>query len=92
MDTTKIEIIPYELVNEIAYVKMSVENFTLNAHDCWVQVLQYRADDYFLKFDRVYVPPEVYGEWATDDAVIIDFVLDQLGFVRKPEVNIEFPA
>ena len=92
MDDSKVPIVPFPLNNSIAYVRVSVENFQLHATDCWLQVFEYDADDKFLNMSRVYVPPEIYSEWGTQDDYLVEFALDQLGFERKPEVNVNFPA
>ena len=87
----KIPIVPYPIDTSISSVSVSVENFTLNALDCWLQVFEYDANDKFLNMNRVYVPSEIYAEWGTNDDSIVDHCLEQLGFIRKPELKVHFP-
>lgn len=86
-----IPIKPYPIDQSIAYVRIMIENFQLNAIDCWCTVYEYSIDDKFINMSRVYVPPEIYVHWSTEDNYIVEYCLKQLGFERKPEVNIEFP-
>lgn len=92
MNGDQVEIVPYPLDNSIVYVSVSVENFQLNAVDCWLQVYEYDANNKFLNVNRVYVPSEIYQDWGTNDDYLVEYALDTLGFVRKPELNVQFPA
>lgn len=90
MSTDNIPIIPFAVDMEIDYVKIYVENFQLNAIDCWVSVYEYDKNDKFINVSRLYVPPEVYSEWSTSDDYIIDYALDQLAFQKRPDTMIHF--
>lgn len=90
--TEDIEIKPYPIDQSIAYVRVMIENFELNAIECYCSVYEYGKDDKFINMSRVYIPPEVYQNWGVSDDYIIDYCLDQLGFERKPQVNINFPV
>lgn len=92
MDDNRITIEPYPVDNAISSVSISVENFTLNAVDCWIRVLEYDANNKFLNVSRVYIPPEIYHDWGTNDDYLVEYCLDTLNFVRKPTLNINFPA
>ena len=87
----KIQIQEYPIDTSITSVSVSVENFSLNATDCWLQVMEYDANNKFLNVSRVYVPPEIYMSWATDDDYLIEYCLSELGFIRKPELKVHFP-
>lgn len=87
----KIELEPYPIDTSIDYVRIYIENFQLNAIEGWVNVYEYDKNDKFINVSRVYIPPDVYSEWATDDNYIIEYALDQLGFHRRPTVSVEFP-
>lgn len=91
-DENKIDIIPYPVDTSISYVRVNFDNFQLNAIDGWVSVYEYDKDDRFINMNRVYLPSEVYSEWARDDFFVIDYALDQLGFERRPPVSIDFPV
>lgn len=71
-------------------VRLKIEDFELNAEDCHVCVYKYNNKQMW-GFTKVYVPPDIYQEWGRDDNYIVDYVLDALGFVRKPEFTINFP-
>ena len=90
MNGQPVEIVPYPLDTNISFISVSVENFQLNAVDCWLQVYEYDANNKFLNVNRVYVPSEIYQDWGTNDQFIIDFALAALGFERK-EVMVQFP-
>jgi len=90
-DENKIDIIPYILDTTISYVRVYIDNFELNALDAWVKVCEFDKNDKFVNVNRVYLPPEVYSEWSRDDMFVIDYALDQLGFERRPTVEIVFP-
>lgn len=90
--TEDIEIKPYPIDQSIAYVRVMIENFELNAIECYCSVYEYGKDDKFINMSRVYIPPEVYQNWGVSDDYIIDYCLDQLGFERKPQININFPV
>ena len=87
----RIKIEPYPIDTAIASVSVSVENFTLNATDCWLQVIEYDANNKFLNVSRVYVPPEIYMDWGSNDDYLIEYCLEQLNFIRKPELKVHFP-
>lgn len=89
--TEKIEIEPYLIDSSINYVKMFIDDFRLNAIDCWVSCYQYDKNDKMIQMSRVYIPPEIYKDWATDDDYLIEYCMEQLGFIRKPELKVRFP-
>lgn len=90
--TDDIYIEPYPIDQSIDHVKIQIEDFRLNALDCWCSVYEYDSKDKFINMSRVYVPSDVYTQWSTDDEYLVEYCLKQLGFVRKPELNVHFPA
>lgn len=86
-----IPILPYPIDKTIAYVRVLIDNFQLQATDCWCSVYEYTSDDQFINMSRVYVPPDIYEHWGVDDDYLVNYCLETLGFERKPEVNIDFP-
>lgn len=88
--TEPIMIETYPINPKIQYIRMAIDDFKLGAEDCWVVVKEYDKDDFFLNLTRVYVPPEVYAEWSTDDDYIVDYAMDYIGFVRKKPFTIFF--
>lgn len=75
----------------VSYVRLSVENFQLNAHSAWVAVWMYNDQSMLVSVERVYVPPQVYGDWSKDDDYIIDYVLKELD-LQPFSPHIVFPA
>jgi len=87
-----IEIQPYPINKEISYLKIFLDNFQLNAKEGVCSVYEYTSTDCLINVSRVPIPHEIYSEWGTNDDYIVEFVLDQLGFERKPDIPpIEFP-
>lgn len=85
MPLEAIEIEPYPIDSTIHHIKIYVENFHLNRRDCWCLVHQYDKDDVMITATRVYVPPEIYMDWGTNDSYLEDWVMDYLGMIRKRE-------
>lgn len=81
---------PYPINPKIQYIRMGIDDFQLGAEDAWVVVKEYDKDDFFLNLTRVYIPPEIYEEWGTDDWYIIDYVMDYIGFIKKKPFTIFF--
>lgn len=90
--TDDIYIEPYPIDQSIDHVKIKIEDFRLNALDCWCSVYEYDSNDKFINMSRVYVPSDVYTQWSTDDEYIIQYCLNQLGFHPKQPVNIDFSS
>lgn len=86
-----IPIVPYLLDRSIEYIKVFIDNFQLNSVDCTCSVYEYDKNDMLLNVHRVYIEPELYVEWGTNDTYIVDIVLDKLGYERKLDVPIIFP-
>jgi len=80
-----IPIQPYPINRSIDHVKVYIDNFELLATSGSATVYEYSLSDTLLNVSRVPIPPEVWCEWSTDDMFIIDYVLDILGFERRPE-------
>lgn len=91
MSSEKIEIVPYPVDRSIAYLKLFVDNFQLNAIDCWVSVYEYDASDHLLNVQRCFIEPAEYQDWGTVDDYLVDLVLDKLGYERKPDAPIIVP-
>jgi hypothetical protein len=85
-----IPIMPYPISTAVDHIKIYVDNFQLNAIDCWCSVYEYDVSDKLLNVHRVYIEPELYAEWGTVDQYIVDIVLDKLGYERKREPVIQF--
>lgn len=86
----RVDIEPYPINPEIKYILLHVDNFQLGADDGWVSVIEYDKNDKFLNMTRVYLPHEVYSEWACDDDYIVEYCMDYLGFKRKKEIYLHF--
>lgn len=54
--------------------------YIFNATDCTVSAIIYDASGNYLETQSVYISPAVYSTWTTDDSIIINYVLAQLGF------------
>lgn len=96
MMSDKIEIVPYPINQNIDHIKVFVDNFQLNAIDCWCSVYEYDASEKLVNVHRVYIPPEEYRDWGKEDAYLVELVLDKLGYERRgcaelPDVLINFP-
>jgi len=85
-----IPIIPYPINRDIAYVKVHLDNFQLLATEGSASVYEYTAGDQLINVSRVPIPAEIWSGWATDDEYIIEYVLETLGFERRPETQVEF--
>ena len=84
-------ILPYPISTAVDHIKIFVDNFQLNAIDCFCSVYEYDENDKLLNVHRVYIEPELYAEWGIDDNYLVELVLDKLGYIRKPENTIQFP-
>ena len=92
MMSDAIPIQPYIINRSIDYVKVYIDNFELLATTGSATIYEYDASDTLLNVSRVPIPPEIWTEWATDDYFIIDYVLDTLGFERRPDATpVVFP-
>ncbi len=60
---------------EIAAVNVSLDNSALV--NGWVSNPERLTENFSL-----YMDPETYAEWGTDDAFVIDWTLEQLGLER----------
>lgn len=90
MPVQKIDIMPYNIDPSIHSIRIFIDNFQLGSPDCWCCVYQYDINDKLIMMTRVYVPPDVYSEWGTNDDFIEDWVMDYLGMMRKPDLLIDF--
>lgn len=84
----KIEVVPKGV---ISYVRIHVDNFKLNACDMWCTCYMFCDNSRMVEVQRVYVPPHVYSEWATDDDTIILYVLDEVGLEPLKKGCVHFP-
>jgi hypothetical protein len=82
MSLSKIDVAPVSVSLDITKVHVLCSNFELNATEGSVQVVRYTANDRFVDTQIVLIPSEVYVNWGTDDNVIIDYALQQLGMER----------
>jgi hypothetical protein len=88
----RIDIVPYPLDRQIDHLKVFVDNFRLGATDCFCTVYEYDVNGILLNVHSVYIEPELYSEWGTNDTYLIDIVLDKLGYVQRDEHSpVEFP-
>lgn len=85
MPLEEIKVQPYIVDPRIVSIKIYVEDFYLNRHECWCLVYQYDKEKILIATTRVHVPPEIYLEWGTNDSYIEDWVIDQMGMERKRE-------
>ena len=92
MMSEDIKIEPYPINRSIDHVKVFIDNFQLLATSGSATVYEYDVSDTLLNVSRVPIPVDTWTSWGSDDMFIVDFVLDQLGFDRKPEpAPIVFP-
>ena len=92
MMSEAIPIQPYPINRSIDHVKVFVDNFQLLATSGSATVYEYDVSENLLNVSRVPIPADIWTEWATDDYYIVDFVLDQLGFERRPDLSpVVFP-
>jgi hypothetical protein len=80
---TIIPVSPVEMTRTCRKVRMTINNFQLNATDCTVSVIKYDENEQFLENVGVYISPEEYSEWGRDDTYIINLVLEKIGLVRE---------
>ena len=83
----EIPIQPYPINRSIDHVKVFIDNFELLATSGSATVYEYDASGSLLNVSRVPIPAETWSEWASDDMFIVDYVLDILGFERRPEAS-----
>lgn len=74
----------------VRYIKVQMLDFQLNAVDGNVLVYIYDKDDFKIDCRRLYIPPDVWTEWGTDDDFLIDYCIQTLGMIRKPELMFHF--
>lgn len=87
MMSQAIPIAPYPINRSIDHVKVFIDNFELLATSGSATIYEYDASDTLLNVSRVPIPADVWLEWGTDDLFIIDYVVDILGFERRPDAS-----
>jgi len=78
MSSVNIAVEPVGFTKEIVSVEIFY-NYRFFAKDALVFVYSKAADGTQVKFDAVYVDPETYAGWTSDDQYLIDFILKSLG-------------
>jgi hypothetical protein len=86
MSSEQINIEPVPVDNQITSIKLFIDNFTLNASDCWISVYKYDKNEKLVDVVRVYIEPELYVDWGVSDKYIEDIVLSKLDYTRKVDV------
>lgn len=77
-----INIQPVEVVKTCVKVYMSIDNFQLNAKNCFVTVRKLDSSDFLIDIVSVFINDEEYSQWSYQDDYIINLVLNKLGLVR----------
>lgn len=85
---SEIFIEPIPVQKEVSYIKITVNGFELMATECTLSIWEHDSTGKILDFKMLHVPPEIYGQWKEDDQYIIDYALNQLGYVEKKDVSI----
>lgn len=81
--SSTIQVKPKDLFFEISKLELSFENFTLHAVDGYVNVTYFTNAGFIVHIERVYIPPNIYSQWGTDDTFITDYVLQQIHFEKQ---------
>lgn len=80
-----IDVQPNDVIRTCVKVRMSIQNFQLNASNCTVNVQKLDASNFILDIANVFINDEEYSQWSYDDNYIINLVLDKLGMIKKEE-------
>lgn len=89
---TEILIQPYPIDRQIDHVIIFIDDFKLNDTQGSASVYEYDVNDTLLNVSRVPIPTEIWTEWSRDDNYIIDYILDVMGYDRRPELSpVVFP-
>lgn len=78
-----ISIEPFPAMFMATQVEVTMPLFSLNATDGTVLVDLYTTEQRVIERKTVYVPPDIYSQWGSDDNFIIDYVLNEIGIVRQ---------
>lgn len=80
---SKTDIKPKDFSKQATSVEVQVGGFPLNAKTCTATAILRDAEDQEIKRERVEIPEDVFAAWGTDDSVIENYVLSQLGLEAK---------
>lgn len=83
MSTSEIDVKPQNVQFEIVKIGISLDNFVLYAVDARATVRYLTANGITVKVESIYIPPEIYSQWGTDDTFIVDYVLQQIHFEKQ---------
>ncbi len=89
-----IPIVPKEKSLVATRVTVRMLNFELNATEGSIEVTLTTESYTIIEKRSVYIPPEIYSQWAQSDDFIIDYALGQLGLQRDSTLggSVEFPV
>ena len=81
-----VNIVPVTVSQVGTKVFVQIPQFELGATEGEAQAHVSTETGFFIRSERVPIPPEVYAEWGQDDRFIVDYVMEQLGLVEAPHI------
>lgn len=77
---TNIQAISYGVLGEANQIEINLMSFILGE----IPQVQVRImnDEKTFEYKVLTMPDDVYQAWGTDDQIVIDWVLDELGFIE----------
>lgn len=82
-----IQVTPKPVTVEITKVQLVMAGFTLNATEGTVCATMLTEDNKYVDRKLVKIPPEVYSQWAQDDTLVVDYVLQELELAHSQGGN-----